>query len=134
MFFALSWMVVLVLIGLWSLSAWALHAASTWAVAHAGALADPAGAMAGAGLDLPAWLAPWIPPEALQMLDSLRTALAPMLEGLLGMMPALAGGLSVAVWVLWALGTVLLVVLGVVAHVLIATVRRRLPGASAQPA
>lgn len=59
MVYVLSWFMVLSLLALWSLVAWALHAAAVWAVSNAGALT---GAASGVGnLSLPDWLAPWVP-------------------------------------------------------------------------
>ena len=55
-------------------------------------------------------------------------ALAPFIDRLLQAAPALAGGLTVATWVVWALGSVLLVLLvllGAGLHLLIALLRRR---------
>jgi len=106
MFYALSWFVIFSLLVLWSLGAWAVHAAAVWTVSNAGALT---GASLGAeGLRLPEWLAPWVPPEIAQSLVSLLSGLAPAVEGLIQAMPALAGGLTVATWVIWVLGSALL--------------------------
>ena len=92
MFYALSWFVIFSLLALWSLGAWAVHAAAVWTVSNAGALT---GAALGAeGLRLPEWLAPWVPPEIAQSLASLLSGLAPVIEGLIQAMPALAGGLT----------------------------------------
>ena len=79
MLYALSWFLVSSLLALWSLSAWAIHAAAVWAVSNAGVLTGaPSDAASGAaGLRLPEWLAPWVPPEFAQALTSL-------LSGLLG--------------------------------------------------
>jgi hypothetical protein len=46
MFYAISWFVVLALVALWSLAAWALHAVGVWTLTNAGALS---GAASGAG-------------------------------------------------------------------------------------
>lgn len=105
MFYALSWFVVIALLALWSLTAWALHAVLVWGLSHAGALS---GAASGdSPLSLPGWLSPWVPQELVQAV------------------PALAGGLSVATWVLWGMGSVVLVLLGAALHLLIALFRRR---------
>ena len=131
MFYALSWFVVFSLLALWSLAAWALHGVAVWAVSNAGTLT---GAASGAeGLRLPEWLAAWVPPEIAQALTSLLSGLAPAVQGLLQTAPALAGGLTVATWVIWGLGSVLLVLLGVGLHVVIAIWRRRGGGSGPQP-
>jgi hypothetical protein len=123
MFYALSWFVVLGLLALWSLGAWAVHAMAAWTVAHAGALAGGSGVTQ--GLRVPDWLAPWMPPELASALESMAAALGPAIETQLGWAPALEGGLSVAIWVIWGLGSALLVVLGFAATALIAALRRR---------
>jgi hypothetical protein len=89
------------------------------------------------GLRVPDWLAPWMPPELAAALESMAAALGPAIDTLLGWVPALDGGLSVAIWVTWGLGSALLVGLGFVATGLIAVLRRRASApatASASPA
>jgi len=122
MFYALSWFAVLSLLAMWSLAAWAFHAIATWTVANAGVLAGGSGATE--GLRVPDWLAPWIPPELPGALASMVSALMPAIEAVLGWAPALAGGLSVAVWVVWGIGSGLLILLGVVLSGLIAVLGR----------
>ncbi len=131
MFYAISWFVVLGLLALWSLGAWAFHAAAAWAVSNAGALTGAASGVE--GLRLPVWLAPWVPPEIMHALTSLLSGLTPAVEGLLQAAPSLAGGLSVATWVVWGLGSVLLVLLGAGLHLLVAMWRRRGGGSGPQP-
>lgn len=128
MFYALSWVVVLGLLALWSLAAWGLHGVAVWAVSQAGALT---GAASGAtGLRLPDWLAPWVPADVVQAAMALVSGLAPAVDSLLQAAPALAGGLTVVAWVVWALGSLLLVLLGAALHLLIAMWRRRGGGGS----
>lgn len=128
MFYALSWFVVLGLLALWSLGVWAFHAVAVWAVLNAGSLSGAASGVE--GLRLPDWLAPWIPPEMVQLVTSLFSGLAPVVEGLFQAVPALAGGLSVATWVIWGLGSVVLILVGAGLHLLIAMGRRRGGGGS----
>lgn len=123
MLYGFSWFVVFGLLALWSLAAWTLHAITAWTVSNAGVLAGGAGATE--GLRMPDWLAPWVPPEFALALHSMVSAFTPAIEAVLGWAPALAGGLSVAVWVVWASGSVLLIVLGFVVTGLIAVLRRR---------
>lgn len=123
MFYAISWFFVVVLLALWSLAAWALHAAAVWAVSNAGTLT---GAASGAGtITVPEWLAPWVPPEAAQWVSQVMAGVAPFVDSLLQAAPALADGLTVATWVIWGMGSILLVLLGVGLHLLIALWRRR---------
>jgi len=71
------------------------------------------GAASGAGtIRLPDWLAPWVPPEIAQSAGQLLAGLGPVVDSLLQAAPALAGGVTVATWVVWGIGSVLLVMLG----------------------
>lgn len=123
MFYALSWFIVVALVVLWSLAAWALHAVAVWTVTNAGALT---GAASGAGsIAVPDWLAPWVPSEVAQWASQLMAGLAPFVDGLLQAAPALAGRLTVATWFIWGIGSVLLMLLGAGLHLLIMLWRRR---------
>ena len=123
MLYALSWFVVSGLLALWSLAAWALHSIVAWMTSSAGVLAGGSGATE--GLRLPDWLAPWIPAELTGALTSMLSFFTPAIEAVLDQAPALAGGLSVAAWVIWAIGSALLLALGVVLSAIVATLRRR---------
>ncbi|MGL6109812.1 MAG: hypothetical protein ACRC2B_06880 [Rubrivivax sp.] len=128
MFYALSWLVVVALLALWSLAAWALNAVAVWTVSSAGALS---GASSGAAsIALPDWLAPWVPPEIAQSVSQMLAGLGPVVDSLLQAAPALAGGVTVASWVVWGTGSALLVTLGAGLHLLIALWRRRGSGGS----
>ena len=129
--YALTWFVVASLLALWSLAVWALHAVAVWTVSSAGALS---GAAAGAAeWAFPAWLAHWVPSEVAHAAGRLLASLAPVVEGLLQAAPSLAGGVSVAAWVIWGLGSVLLGLLGAGLHLLIALWRRRGPASHPHP-
>ena len=132
MLYALSWILVFSLLALWSLAAWATHAVAAWGISHAGALTGAASdAAASAGvLLLPEWLAPWVPPQVAEAMASVVSSLAPAVESLLQAAPALAGGLTVAAWVVWGIGSLLLLMLGAGLHLLIAMWRRRDGGGS----
>jgi hypothetical protein len=130
MFYALSWLLVFGLLALWSLAAWALHAVAVWSVSNAGALTGVASGVE--SIRLPEWLAPWVPPEIAQAMTSLLAGFAPVVESLLKTVPALTGGLTVVTWVIWGIGTVLLLLMGAVLHLLIATWRRHGSGSSQQ--
>jgi hypothetical protein len=127
MLLALSWLLIFSLLALWSLAAWLLNAATAWAVSNAGALAGAAaGAVsADAGLHLPAWLAVWVPPDLVAAVSSLLPGLASGVDNLLQAAPALAGGLDIATWVIWFLGSLLLLLLGAGLHWLAALSTRR---------
>ena len=124
MFYALNWFVVVALLALWSLAAWAVHALAIWTVSHAGALT---GAASGAGaMRLPEGLAP----EIMQWIAALASGLGPLVDSLLRAVPALAGGVTVVTWLVWGIVSVLLVLLGAGVHLLIALWRRRGGGSS----
>lgn len=126
MFYLLSWFAVASLLALWSLATWALHAVAVWSVSNAGALS---GAASGVGsIALPDWLAPWVPTELVQAMTQMVAGLGPLVDSLLQAAPALASGLTVATWVIWGIGSVLLVLLGAGLHLLVALWRRRSGG------
>lgn len=131
MLHAISWFVVFGLLALWSLAAWAAHAVAVWAVSNAGALTGAASGVE--GLRLPEWLASWVPPEIGQAMTSLLSGLVPAVEGLLQSAPALAGGLTVAAWVIWVLGSALLFLLGAGLHLLVARWRPGGGGSGPRP-
>lgn len=123
MFYFFSWIAVASLLALWSLAVWALHAVAAWSVASAGELS---GADLGVpGIALPDWLAPWVPAELVQTVTQMMAGLGPLVDTLLQAAPAMAGGLTVVAWVVWAFGGVFLLVLGAALHLLIALWRRR---------
>ena len=126
MFYALSWFLIFFSLALWSLTVWAANAVALWTIAQAGAWNGTA--VGGASLALPDWLAPWVPPELAQALTAMLASVAPMVESLLQSAPALAGGITVAAWVVWALGGLMLLLLGAGLHLLIAMWRRRSGG------
>ena len=123
MFYALNWFVVVSLFILWSFAAWAFHSLAAWTIANAGTLAGGDGAIE--ALQVPVWLAPWIPSEYASGLNLMISSLTPAIQTVLEWAPALAGGLSIAVWTVWAIGAALLIVLGLLVTGLIAVLRRR---------
>ena len=135
MLYALSWLMVFSLLALWSLAAWAMHAVAVWGISSAGALTGAASdAVSSAGvLPLPEWLALWVPPQVAEAIASAVSGLAPAVESLLQAAPALAGGLTVAAWVVWGIGSLLLLMLGAGLHLLIALWRRRGGGSGPSP-
>ena len=131
MLYGLIWFGVFGLLAFWSLVAWAVHAVAVWALSNAGVLTGSAWGVE--GLRLPQWLSPWVPPEIVQAMTSLLSSLAPVVEGLLRAVPALAGGLTAVTWVIWGLGGALLVLLGVGLNLLAAMWRRRGGGSRVKP-
>ena len=125
MVYLLSWLLVALLFAGWSLLVWAVHALATWSLNSAGAAAvatEP-----GSLLSLPAWLAAWVPLDLLGALGDLVAWLGPWVAATLSAAPALATGLTVLSWVLWGLGSLLLLLLGAGLHGLVALWHRRAP-------
>lgn len=120
MFYALGWILVFSLFAMWSLGAWAFHVATAWALSQAGGIS---GAALGDSA-LPGWLAAWLPADVLQGLGEMLVGIGPIVDRLVQGAPALAGGLSAAIWVIWAVGSLLLLLTGVGLHALIAFIRR----------
>jgi hypothetical protein len=71
-----------------------------------------------------------VPPEVAQWASQMLAGLGHVVDSLLQAAPALAGGVTVATWVTWGIGSVLLVMLGAGLHLLIALWRRRGGGGS----
>lgn len=129
MFYAIVWFTVAGLLALWSGGLWAVDALAHWSATQAGQVS--VGAAGLPALQLPAWLAPWVPPELADGITAALAGLAPWLDGLLGFLPAIAGGVTVLLWVVWAFGALLLLALGVALHLGIAAWRRRARSAAA---
>lgn len=127
----LGWIVVASMLALWSLAAWATHGVAVWTVSNAGVLTGTASSVA--GLQLPAWLGPWVPTELVHAITAMLVGLGPVIDGLLQAAPALAGGLTVLAWVIWGIGAIVLVALGAAVHVVAAMWRRRVGGSTPGP-
>ena len=123
MFYALNWFVVFCLFLVWSLATWAFHSIAAWTVANAGTLAGSAGTIE--ALQVPGWLAPWVPSDYASSLNLLMSSLTPAIQAALEWVPSAAGGLSIAVWTVWGIGAVLLIALGLLATGLISLLLRR---------
>lgn len=123
MLYVLNWSIIVAVLAIWSFTVWALHSLANWTVSNAGSLAGSATNLD--PLQLPGWLAPWVPPEITQSLSALLSGLGPVVGNLLQGAPALAEGVTVASWVIWGSGSALLVVLGAGLHFSLAFWRRR---------
>ena len=123
MLYLLAWFFVLLLIGLWSLAAWGLHALALWTVSQAGEVSVDVSLFGGLSLPEP-WLA-WLPPQALEAVNALLASLGPLVTSLLQAVPSLEGVLTLASWGVWGLGCTLLLLLGAGLHLLVALWRRR---------
>ena len=83
---------------------------------------------------IPIWLTEWLPMATITMLKAWLTTLAPWVESMLASAPALLGWLLPLLWIGWAIGLLLLVVLGVAGSVLVTALRRPRPASPPSPA
>jgi hypothetical protein len=118
-----AWFAVLVLLGLWTLSAWGLHALAQWTLAQAGDVS--LGTTVFGGLHLPEAVLSWLPPQAVEAANALLASMGPVVASLLQAVPSLAGVLALAGWVVWGLGFTMLLLLGGGLHLLLALWDRR---------
>lgn len=128
MFYTITWLLMALLLALWSVAAWVLHALAQWSGAQTGAMAGlptQLGTLPST-LSAPDWLSLWLSPGAQESWAALLTSFNPLFESLLAFAPALLALLVPAIWLVWALGAVLLVALGLGLTVLIRLVRARL--------
>jgi hypothetical protein len=117
MAFLVAWVLVLLLLALWSSLVWAVQSFLAALLSHAGRL--------GAGdWSLPDSLRDWLPRAVADWLVSTVETLTPQLQSLAGALPSLSGGITVLAWVVWALGAALLLVLGLALHVGVALWRK----------
>lgn len=129
-----AWLVIAFLLALWSLGAWALHAMAQWGTKFAGAAGAPGAVAELAGqaseLRLPEWLAAWLPAGAQGQWGAVVSAFTPWVESVMSHAPSLVAWLAPAIWVIWALGGVLLLVLGGGLSAVILLIGRRRPSPS----
>jgi hypothetical protein len=121
--YVLGWFVVLVLLGLWTLSAWGLHTLALWTLSQAEGVSLDGSVFS--GLRLPEAVLGWLPPQALEAANALLASISPLVGSLLHAVPSLAGVLTLASWVVWGLGFTMLLALGAGLHLLLALWRRR---------
>lgn len=122
MFYALVWLVVVALVGLWSLAAWSLETVGSWAVSSTGTFVA---GVASAESALPAWLTSWLPDGVSVAIASMASTFSPILVGLSGQVGMLTEGWSLLVLALWAIGSLVLVGGGVIVHAFALKLRRR---------
>jgi len=123
MFYAITWFLSFMLLALWSLACWGVHAVTVWAVGSAGALAGGSAAMD--AVLLPEWIKVWIPPQLAEEFGAMIASAGPVVQAALETVPALSGAVTVLAVVIWGLGALALLALAVGAHVLIAVLKRR---------
>jgi hypothetical protein len=113
---AVIWIVCGLLAALWTGGAWAAAELTHWA---AGLIASGAAVDLGravADWPVPAWLAPWVNVAAVQAGQQLLVAALEWLRDAWPSVGALLGWLVPVIWVLWALGLALLLLLAGAGH------------------
>lgn len=130
MVFLVGWVLVLLLLALWSGLVWSGAALLAALLSHAGAM--------GAGdWSLPPALTEVLPVWAAEWLVGMLEDFTPQLQALAGALPGLAGWVNALAWVVWGVGALLLLGVGLVIHVAIALMRKSrnstLPRAAAAP-
>jgi hypothetical protein len=109
-----AWLVVCVALVFWSAGVWVLHVFANWSLVNVGTLLNPA-QMAGQ-LAIPAWISVWIPAELVSNIQTTAAAVVPWLQSMLSGVPLTSDWLGIAAWIVWALGAVALVLLGIGLH------------------
>jgi len=122
MLYSVLWIVMLVLLAIWSTGIWVLHSLLVWSMSGAGALAGQAQRLD--SVNLPDWLALWLPPEWVLALTDAASSLLPWLESALSVLPSAATWLSPLAWLVWAIGLLILAVGAAIGQALIWTTRR----------
>lgn len=117
MAFLVGWVLVLLLLALWSSLVWSAEALLAAMLAKAGTLGP-------VDWSLPESLTSWLPVWAAEWLIGTVENLTPQLQALAGALPWLSSGITVVAWVAWGLGAVVLLVIGVAIHVGVALVRK----------
>lgn len=142
MLYAVMWAMVSLLIIFWSVTAWGLHTAVQWLAGLEPDKLEAATAAAGDAtreavppLGIPEWVTVNLPPGIVEAWLAWVQALLPWLQSLLLQAPALIDWLSPAIWIVWGLGTFLLLLAGIAMHVGIRLFagRRMPPADSVQP-
>ncbi len=127
MFYTITWLLMALLLALWSFAAWLLHALAQWSGAQAGGIAGLPAQLS--TLPAPEWLSLWLPMGAQgtqQSWSALLASVNPLFDAMLAFAPALLALLVPAIWLVWALGAVLLVAIGLGLTMLIRLTRARL--------
>lgn len=117
MVFLVGWVLVLLLLALWSGLVWSGQALLA-------AMLSRVGTWSPGDWSLPEALTAWLPQWAAEWLVGTIENLSPQLQSLAGAMPWLSSGVTVMAWLVWALGALLLLGIGVAIHVAIALVRK----------
>lgn len=122
MFFALSWLLIAMLLGIWSIGVWMTHSLLVWSISGIGVIAgQPRQPQA---LELTEAVALWVPEEVLMMLEAAATSALPMIESALSFLPAVTDWLTPISWGIWGIGTLSLLAIGAVLNAVIYSMLR----------
>lgn len=121
MFYLISWFLVLALLAAWTACVWVLHALASWSINGADALMAQSQKID--AFTLPAWIAPWVPPDLMLSVKSSAATVLPGLEAALSALPSPLAWLSPLAWTVWGIGSLILVVIAVLMHTLISVTR-----------
>ena len=120
MFFAMTWILVLAFLAIWSAVVSGVHALVLWSLAGVGGLVDQPQHMA----TLPGWIAVWVPPDWDLAFKAITEAVLPMVESALSALPSAAQWLTPLAWMSWGIGVLVLVGAGLAVTALISLTRR----------
>lgn len=112
-----GWLLVLLLLALWSGLVMAAQSLLT-------ALLSQADVLGSGDWTLPEALTAWLPVPAAEWLIGTVETLTPQLQALAGALPSLAGGVTLLAWLVWGVGALMLLGLGLVGHVAVALWRK----------
>lgn len=112
-----GWVLVLLLLALWSGLVWSGEALLVAVLSHAGTLSS-------GDWSLPAALADWLPVPVAEWMAGTLENLTPQLQSLVGALPWLSGGVTALAWMVWSVGALLLLGLGLAVHVAFALWRK----------
>jgi hypothetical protein len=127
MWHALIWTPVTLLILLWSGLCWAAHGVLLAIDWRAAAAVDW-----GRWLDqwhIPLWLAVWLPMDAITSLKAWLTAIGPGLQDAVAKFPSALAWIGPAVWGVWGLGLLGLLLAGGLGSLVVSVVQRSGGGA-----
>ncbi|MBA4254604.1 MAG: hypothetical protein C0445_01875 [Polaromonas sp.] len=133
MWHALVWLVVVALLLAWTLAAWLAHAVVGWAAGVSPEQLAEAGQNAGAvaqqlgQLPLVQWMLAWWPAGAAEAWAAAVALVLPWMQALVTHLPSVMGWLSPVVWVLWALGVLVLLLSGAGGSAVVHLLRQRVP-------
>ncbi|MBK6636614.1 MAG: hypothetical protein IPG34_02395 [Rhodocyclaceae bacterium] len=113
---ALVWITAAVLALFWSGLAFTTIAMFDWLAGAmpGGQLSEAAGAMA--QWPVPAWLSLWVDPAFIQVAQSMVVELATWAKAALPEMPNLLAWVSPIIWIVWAIGMLMLLICAGIGH------------------